>query len=146
MFKKVVNLGKFLTLYPEFTVKGCIGEPVQLELDIDGRRPEQPCHPWTWVPATGNLMYMMPQVGTCVSLYFKGDEEDSAVAVNCIRSGTGCEGADYRDKSLTTEHGMQLRLCQCDMGVVTLKKRCCWMTWRESGWKGTEGWDIRKSM
>lgn len=32
-------------------------------------------------------MYMMPQAGIRVSLYFKGDEEESAIAVNCIRSG-----------------------------------------------------------
>ena len=65
-------------------------------------------------------MYMMPQAGTRVSLYFKGAEESSAIAVNCIRSGDGCTGANYRNKTLTTEHGMQLRLCECDMGVVTL--------------------------
>ncbi len=105
------------------TVEGCAGETVRLKLDIDEGRQGQPYYPWTWVPTTGNLMYMMPQAGTRVSLYFKGDEEESAIAVNCIRSGNGCAGADYRDKSLTTEHGMQMRLCRCDMGVVTLKEK-----------------------
>ena len=105
------------------TVKKCAGETVQLELDIDSGRSGQPCYPWTWVPTTGNLMYMMPQAGTRVSLYFKGDEEESAIAVNCIRSGAGCKEADPLDKSLTTEHGMQMRLCRCDMGVVTLKEK-----------------------
>ncbi len=105
------------------TVKKCAGETVQLELDIDSGRPGQPCYPWTWVPTTGNLMYMMPQAGTRVSLYFKGDEEESALAVNCIRSGAGCKEADPLDKSLTTDHGMQMRLCRCDMGVVTLKEK-----------------------
>ena len=42
-------------------------------------------------PATGNLMYMMPQKGPRVSLYFKGDEETDAIAVNCIRSGEGSQ-------------------------------------------------------
>ena len=68
-------------------------------------------------------MYLMPQVGTRVSLYFKGEEETDAIAVNCIRSGDGCAQADYRDKSLTTEHGMQLRLNQGDMGIVSLKEK-----------------------
>ena len=45
------------------------------------------------------------------------------IAVNCIRSGNGCAEADYRDKSLTTEHGMQLRLNQGDMGIVSLKEK-----------------------
>ena len=104
------------------TVEGCSGETVRL-LDIDRGRPAQLSYPWTWVPATGNLMYLMPQVGTRVSLYFKGEEETDAIAVNCIRSGNGCAEADYRDKSLTTEHGMQLRLNQGDMGVVSLKEK-----------------------
>ena len=105
------------------TVEGCSGETVRLLLDIDRGRPAQLSYPWTWVPATGNLMYLMPQVGTRVSLYFKGEEETDAIAVNCIRSGNGCAEADYRDKSLTTEHGMQLRLNQGDMGVVSLKEK-----------------------
>lgn len=105
------------------TVQGCSNETVQLKLDIDGGYPEQALYPWKWVPATGNVMYLMPQPGTRASLYFKGEEETSAIAVNCIRSGSGCAGSDYRDKSLTTEHGMQLRLCQCDMGLVTLANR-----------------------
>ena len=105
------------------TVEGCSGETVRLLLDIDRGRPAQLSYPWTWVPATGNLMYLMPQVGTRVSLYFKGEEETDAIAVNCIRSGDGCAQADYRDKSLTTEHGMQLRLNQGDMGIVSLKEK-----------------------
>ena len=105
------------------TVEGCSDETVRLLLDIDRGRPAQLSYPWTWVPATGNLMYLMPQVGTRVSLYFKGEEETDAIAVNCIRSGDGCAEADYRDKSLTTEHGMQLRLNQGDMGIVSLKEK-----------------------
>ena len=80
-------------------VRGCAGETVRLDLDIDRGRGAQELYPWTWVPATGNLMYMMPQKGTRVSLYFKGDEETDAIAVNCIRSGEGCAGADYREKA-----------------------------------------------
>ncbi|MCI8429994.1 MAG: hypothetical protein HFI16_07015 [Lachnospiraceae bacterium] len=40
---------------------------------------------------------MMPQAGIRVSLYFKGDEEESAIAVNCIRSGKGCKEVDPLD-------------------------------------------------
>jgi len=75
------------------TVTGCRGETVRLSLDIDAGYPSQQAYAWNWVPPTGNVMYMMPQVGTRVSLYFKGEEESSAVAVNCIRSGNGCAGA-----------------------------------------------------
>ncbi len=101
------------------TVSACSNETVQLKLDIDQGKPEQKLYPFNWVPATGNMMYMMPQQGTRVSLYFKGDEETSAVAVNCIRSGGGCAKSDYRDKGLTTEHGMQLKLYRDSMGVET---------------------------
>ena len=100
-------------------MSACSNETVQLKLDIDQGKPEQKLYPFNWVPATGNMMYMMPQEGTRVSLYFKGDEETSAVAVNCIRSGGGCAKSDYRDKGLTTEHGMQLKLYRDSMGVET---------------------------
>ncbi len=92
-------------------------------MDIDGGRPGQLCYPWTWVPTTENLMYMMPQAGIRVSRYFRGDEEESVLTVNCIRGGKGCREANPLDKSLTTEHGMQMRLCRCDMGVVALKEK-----------------------
>lgn len=105
------------------TVEGCEHETVRLNLDIDAGQAEQPLYPWNWVPATGNVMYMMPQRGTRVSLYFKGEDEESGIAVNCIRSGGGCAGVDYRDKSLITEHGMKLRLSQSDMGFETLTSR-----------------------
>ncbi len=101
------------------TVSSCSNETVQLKLDIDQGKPEQKLYPFNWVPATGNMMYMMPRKGTRVSLYFKGDEETSAVAVNCIRSGGGCAKSDYRDKGLTTEHGMQLKLYRSNMGLET---------------------------
>ena len=115
------------------TVEGCSGETVRLLLDIDRGRPAQLSYPWTWVPAAGNLMYLMPQVGTRVSLYFKGEEETDAITVNCIRSGDGCAEEDYRDKSLTTEHGMQLRLNQGDMGIVSLKEKLLLDVWRVFG-------------
>ena len=105
------------------TVAGCTGETVRLDPDIDRGRAARERYPWRWVPATGNLMYMMPQKGPRVSLYFKGDEETDAIAVNCIRSGEGCTGADYRDKSLVTEQGMELRLHRGDMGVVSVKEK-----------------------
>ena len=101
------------------TVESCSNETVCLKLDIDKGNPEQTLYAWNWVPPTGNLMYMMPQAGTRVSLYFKGDQETSAVAVNCIRSGCGCENSDYRDKGLITEHDMELRLYQGEMGLAT---------------------------
>lgn len=104
------------------TVERCENETVCLRLDVDAGYPDQPLYPWTWMPETGNVMYMMPQAGSRVSLYFKGEEE-SAIAVNCIRSGKGCAELDYRTKSLVTEHGMKLRLGQRDMGFETLATR-----------------------
>ena len=81
----------------------------------------------------GKLTVDLPQTGNAGELSclgytaridrIKGEEETDAIAVNCIRSGNGCAQADYRDKSLTTEHGMQLRLKQGDMGIVSLKEK-----------------------
>ena len=105
------------------TVLDCERETVRLRLDIDAGCQEHNSYAWKWAPTTGNVMYMMPQTGTRVSLYFKGEEETSAMAVNCIRNGGGCAGADYRNKTLKTEHGMQLQLNQEDVEIITLKNK-----------------------
>ena len=105
------------------TVLGCERETVRLCLDIDAGYQAHNSYAWKWAPTTGNVMYMMPQTGTRVSLYFKGEEESSAMAVNCIRNGGGCAGADYRNKTLKTEHGMQLQLNQEDVEIITLKNK-----------------------
>ena len=63
-------------------------DDVRLHLDIDEVQDVETAHPWPWVPETGNLMYLMPRVGSHVSLYFGGDDETQGQTINCIRDNS----------------------------------------------------------
>ena len=95
-------------------------ETVKIHLDIDPVQDLSATYPYDWVPATGNLMYLMPQVGTRVSLYFYNVDERSAKAVNCVRTngGTACPAlGDCNNRYLTTEHNKQMFLVPGAMGL-----------------------------
>ena len=95
-------------------------ETVKMHLDIDQQQDQATAYPYNWTPATGNLIYCMPQVGTRASLYFSSQDEHSAQAVNCVRTnGSSCDKmADPNQRYLTTEHGKQLQLLPDSMGLV----------------------------
>lgn len=84
-------------------------EDVYIKLDIDGEEGGE--YPYPWRPETGNLMYLMPQVGTKVSLYFPNYDERNAMAVNCFRTnGDTCSKmSDVYKRGLVTEHGKELQ-------------------------------------
>lgn len=94
------------------------GEDVKLHLDIDKEQAEGTAYAYDGIPDTESVMYCMPQVGTTVSLYFSNEEESSARAVNCIRTGGGNSPAmaDSSKKSQTTEHGKQMYLAPATIG------------------------------
>lgn len=95
------------------------GETVKIHLDIDKEQKETEAYPYEWAPDTGSVMYCMPQVGTRVSLYFSGEEENSAMAVNCVRTnGATCEKtSNTKDRYLATEHGKELFLKPDSIGM-----------------------------
>lgn len=96
-------------------------ETLKIHLDIDPVQDTATAYPYAWVPATGNLMYLMPKVGTRVSLYFYNHDERSAKAVNCVRTngdGRCAEIADYNNRCLTTEHGKQMYIFPTMMGLA----------------------------
>ena len=72
-------------------IVGTQGEQVEVAFDIDqtaagGNR-------YGFAPATGNLMYCMPQKGTKTSLYIGNGNEAQGIATGCIRTnGSTCEG------------------------------------------------------
>ena len=106
------------------TVLSRSGETLRLKLDIDEGHPDQNgenAFPFPWKPPTGNLMYLMPEVRSRVSLYFKGHDEGSAIAVNCIQ-GEG-EGRQYRERSLVTAHGKELDLYPGRLCIISLDSR-----------------------
>jgi hypothetical protein len=63
------------------------GETVRIHLDIDEEQSVDTAFAYDWVPDTGSTMYCMPKVGSTVSLYFSNEEESSAQAINCIKTG-----------------------------------------------------------
>ena len=73
------------------SIVGTQGEQVEVAFDIDktaagGNR-------YGFAPATGNLMYCMPQKGTKTSLYIGNGDEAQGIATGCIRTnGSTCEG------------------------------------------------------
>ncbi|OUP68756.1 hypothetical protein B5F10_20320, partial [Anaerotruncus colihominis] len=95
------------------------GQMVKLHLDVD----PQPtaAYPYCWAPATGNLMYLMPKVGTRVALYFPSGDEGEARAVTCIRTNGGQNSASMTDisrRGLVTEHDKQLQLYADRLGLI----------------------------
>ncbi|MDR0489854.1 MAG: hypothetical protein LBH28_01220 [Oscillospiraceae bacterium] len=59
---------------------------VRVKLDIDENQDVETACPWPWTPETGNLMYLMPKVGTRVSIYFGDDNEANGLALHCVRT------------------------------------------------------------
>ena len=77
------------------TVLETAGETLKIHLDIDPAQDPAKAYPYDWIPGTGNLMYLIPKVGTRVSLYFYGSDERSARAIGCIRTNGGDQQYRY---------------------------------------------------
>ena len=99
------------------TIVGTQGEQVEVAFDIDktaagGNR-------YGFAPATGNLMYCMPQKGTKTSLYIGNGDEAQGIATGCIRTnGSTCEGTGSPEKkSFRSEHGKGMDLYPQRMGL-----------------------------
>lgn len=104
------------------TVASREGETVCLDLDID-EGCDKGHYPFQWAPATGNLMYLVPSVGSRVSLYFKGNEETGAVAVNCVRREGEGGGNAWQERSLAAEGGKELKLHPRSLGLYSVDSR-----------------------
>ena len=65
-------------------------------------------------------MYLMPQVGTIVHVYFKNAKEESAVVINCVRENGTIHGklTNGNEKYLTDETGKQMFLKEKSLGFV----------------------------
>lgn len=92
------------------TIERTEKETVYIKLDVDGENGKA-IYPYQWRPATGNLMYCMPQAGTKANLYFPDCHEGNAYAVSSIRMGSACpEFENAQNRVFTTEHGKLLQL------------------------------------
>jgi hypothetical protein len=99
------------------SIVGTQGEQVEAAFDIDktaagGNR-------YGFAPATGNLMYCMPQKGTKTALYIGNGDEAQGIATGCIRTnGSTCEGTGSPEKkSFRSEHGKGMDLYPQRMGL-----------------------------
>ena len=99
------------------SIVGTQGEQVEVAFDIDkaaagGNR-------YGFAPATGNLMYCMPQKGTKTALYIGNGDEAQGIATGCIRTnGSICEGTGSPEKkSFRSEHGKGMNLYPQSMGL-----------------------------
>ena len=92
---------------------------LKIHLDIDDTQIEKDAYWYKWIPETGNAMYCMPQKGTRVQLYFKNENEDSAIAISCIReNGEKCEKmGNAEDKYFSNGNGKQLFFRKEEIGI-----------------------------
>jgi hypothetical protein len=89
------------------------GDKVKLHLSIDeSQKPEEACW-FRWAPATGNILYLMPETGTQATLYFGDSEETSGAAFTNVRAEQSRDSvgmADPRKRGLSTQHQKNLLL------------------------------------
>ena len=98
-------------------VTAACGERVELAFDMD--RESAGGNSYGFAPATGNLMYCMPQVGTKAALYLGSGNEAQGVVSGCIRTnGASCEGTGSPEKKgFCSEHGKGMSLYPQSMGM-----------------------------
>ena len=94
------------------------GENLWLHLDIDEGRSSVEKTPWPWRPPTGNSMYLMPSIGTRVSLYFSNADESSGRGTNCIRQN-GSSMGNPADRRLRTEHRKLLNMTSKELSLTS---------------------------
>ena len=61
------------------------GEHIRIHYEIDETQEVTTAYRYPWKPETGNLMYLMPQIGSRVSVYFGSDDESEGIATVNVR-------------------------------------------------------------
>ena len=125
----VSQLKQFNDLISGMSILGTVletdKETLKIHLDIDENQEVETAYPYKWVPTTGNLMYLMPKVGTRVSLYFQNADEMYARANNCVRTNGGdqCfQMSDFEKRRLQTEHEKFMLLFPEQTGFIGTSK------------------------
>ena len=97
---------------------------VKLELKIDqGQDVDTAC----WFPyasQANNLFYCMPEVGTTLSLYFSGSDENSGIAMNAVRKNGGscAKTSNPKLKYMGIPEGKELKLGISDISFEAHEK------------------------
>lgn len=99
------------------TVSVTEGERVGMGFDID--RSAEGGNTYGFAPATGNLMYCMPQKGTRTAFYLGNGDASEGTVTGCIRTNGGtCRGTGSPEKkSFRSEHGKGMDLHPGSMGL-----------------------------
>jgi hypothetical protein len=87
------------------------GGTVKLHLNIDKSQDLDTAFCYRWAPTSGNYMYLMPKIGSNVSLYFRDPGEGDAMAINCVRipAARKTKGfSNVKKRNLSTEHGKNM--------------------------------------
>ncbi|VBB07137.1 phage late control gene d protein (gpd) [Lucifera butyrica] len=96
----------------EGTVLDVKDQTVKVHLAIDPEQNPDEAFWYPFAPPTTDMMYLMPQLGTQVSLYIPGVKEQDAVITGCVRTnGASCEQTgDPNTRYLATEYGQELKV------------------------------------
>ncbi|SEJ78463.1 hypothetical protein SAMN05660742_1173 [Propionispira arboris] len=96
----------------EGTVLAVQNQEIKLHLNIDQEQDEDTAYWYPFVPPTTDMLYLMPQIGTNVSLYIPGLKEQNAIITGCVRTnGAECEQtSDPSTRYLATEYGQEMKL------------------------------------
>jgi predicted DNA-binding protein with PD1-like motif len=100
------------------------GEKVKLHLAIDDEQDKEKAYWFHYAPATGNMMYCMPQVGTSVHLHFIDKKAENAIVTGCIReNGSSCEKtSDPSIRYWGNEHGSELKMTPSGVSITGASK------------------------
>jgi hypothetical protein len=60
-------------------------ETVSIHLDIDEKQDAGKAYFYPWSPEYGNMLYCMPEAGSRVHLLMPGEDEQKAVAIDCLQ-------------------------------------------------------------
>lgn len=60
-------------------------EAIRIHLDIDEKQDSGKAYFYPWSPEYGNMLYCMPEAGSRVHLLIPGEDEQKAVAIDCVQ-------------------------------------------------------------
>lgn len=116
-FKSGYNIKKqYNNLVSGMSIQGVVldttNQTAKLHLDIDNQQDKNTAYWYPYAPATGNMMYCMPKIGTKVALYFRDEKEENAQIIGCNRTNGGAcaEIANPENRYFTTEYDKQMAL------------------------------------
>ena len=97
-------------------------EFVKVHLGIDRVQDADSAYEFPWTPATGNLLYCMPEKGTKAAVYFGSADEASGSVIYAVReNGLLCgEFTDPQNRYFTTDSQKRMHLEPAAMGLLSM--------------------------